>query len=55
MNNREQVAQAISEALDGQLTAEDIVVKIEQPKTSDLGDLAFPTFVLAKTLHKAPN
>ncbi|KRL57434.1 arginine--tRNA ligase [Furfurilactobacillus rossiae] len=55
MNNREQVAQAISEALDGQLTVEDIVVKIEQPKTSDLGDLAFPTFVLAKTLHKAPN
>ncbi|KAA8325223.1 MULTISPECIES: arginine--tRNA ligase [Leuconostoc] len=36
------------------LTAEQISEKLESPKSSDLGDVAFPTFTLAKVLHKAP-
>ncbi|MGO2710334.1 MAG: arginine--tRNA ligase, partial [Leuconostoc mesenteroides] len=32
----------------------EISEKLEAPKSSDLGDVAFPTFTLAKTLHKAP-
>lgn len=36
------------------LTAEQISEKLESPKYSDLGDVAFPTFTLAKVLHKAP-
>lgn len=36
------------------LTLQEISEKLEAPKSSDLGDVAFPTFTLAKTLHKAP-
>ncbi|KRN94710.1 arginyl-trna synthetase [Furfurilactobacillus siliginis] len=55
MNNKEQVATVISAALDNELTVAEVTEKLEQPKTSDLGDVAFPTFTLAKTMHKAPN
>ncbi|MGV0167096.1 arginine--tRNA ligase [Furfurilactobacillus sp. WILCCON 0119] len=55
MDNKTLIATAISTALDGELSVETIVDKLEQPKTSDLGDWAFPAFMLAKTMHKAPN
>ena len=48
------VAQAVYAAVDGQLSEEAIVEKIEQPKDLKLGDYAFPAFVLAKVLLKAP-
>lgn len=54
MDYKQQVTNALVKALDGQLTADEISSKLERPKTSDKGDLAFPTFTLAKTLHKAP-
>ncbi|GAB6091981.1 arginine--tRNA ligase [Furfurilactobacillus curtus] len=55
MNNKVVIATAISTALDGALSVDEVVDKLEQPKTSDLGDVAFPAFTLAKTMHKAPN
>ncbi|UQS85247.1 arginine--tRNA ligase [Apilactobacillus apisilvae] len=54
MENKELVAKALSDALDGELKAEDLVNKIERPKNSTMGDLAFPTFILAKKFRKAP-
>lgn len=54
MDYKQKVTAALTAALDGQLTAEEISNKIERPKTSDKGDLAFPTFTLAKVLHQAP-
>lgn len=35
-------------------TIEQISEKLEAPKSSDMGDVAFPTFTLAKTRHQAP-
>lgn len=37
-----------------QLDVDVVVDMIELPPQADLGDLAFPCFVLAKTLKKAP-
>ncbi len=54
MDYKKQVAESIVTALDGQLELQVAYDKIEIPKASNLGDFAFPTFVLAKTLHKAP-
>ncbi|TPR25437.1 arginine--tRNA ligase [Apilactobacillus micheneri] len=54
MENKELVAKALSNALDGTLNVEDIINKIERPKDSKMGDLAFPTFILAKKFRKAP-
>jgi arginyl-tRNA synthetase len=54
MNYKKQVAQSIVDALDNQLDEQVVYEKIEVPKATNLGDYAFPTFVLAKTLHKAP-
>ncbi|WP_367377018.1 arginine--tRNA ligase [Levilactobacillus cerevisiae] len=54
MDYKQQVVAALTTALDGQLSAEEIALKLETPKTSDLGDMAFPTFALAKVLHQAP-
>ncbi|MBS9338273.1 arginine--tRNA ligase [Fructobacillus sp. M2-14] len=36
------------------LSKEDIASKLEAPKKASLGDVAFPTFTLAKVLKKAP-
>lgn len=53
MDERKQVAQALTKALpDFKLT--DLMGKIERPKDEKNGDYAFPTFFLAKTMHKAP-
>ncbi|HIW89817.1 MAG TPA: arginine--tRNA ligase [Candidatus Ligilactobacillus excrementipullorum] len=54
MEQKQLVAQAIVAATDGQLSLEDVVAKIEVPKSYDLGDYAFPAFALAKIYHKAP-
>ncbi|NLR09903.1 MULTISPECIES: arginine--tRNA ligase [Lactobacillaceae] len=54
MDYKQTVTAALAKALDGQLTADEIAAKLERPKTSDKGDMAFPTFTLAKVLHRAP-
>lgn len=49
--------QAVTSALQAvlpDLSTEEIEAKIEAPKDSKMGDLAFPTFTLAKVLRKAP-
>ncbi|MBZ1524732.1 arginine--tRNA ligase [Leuconostoc mesenteroides] len=48
-----QIVEALNAVLTD-LTLQEISEKLETPKSSDLGDVAFPTFTLAKTLHKAP-
>lgn len=53
MNEKQQVAAAISQALPDQ-DLQVILDKIERPKDASNGDYAFPTFFLAKSLHKAP-
>ena len=37
------------------LAIDEIAVKLEQPPNSDMGDIAFPCFSLAKVYKKAPN
>lgn len=53
MSDKQQVAAALAQALP-ELTIEEIEAKIERPKDSNNGDYAFPTFFLAKVMHKAP-
>ncbi|MBD9365626.1 arginine--tRNA ligase [Leuconostoc mesenteroides] len=48
-----QIVEALNAVLTD-LTLQEISEKLEAPKSSELGDVAFPTFTLAKTLHKAP-
>ena len=54
MDFKNQVVDALSQVLKDELSADQIKGLIEVPKTSDLGDYAFPTFMLAKTRHMAP-
>ncbi|WEG73713.1 arginine--tRNA ligase [Vagococcus intermedius] len=54
MNERTVVAQALSQALSDYLTLEEILNLLENPKTTQHGDVAFPVFSLAKVLRKAP-
>jgi len=54
MDEKQLVSQALSSAIDCVLGVEQIAAIIEKPKSSDLGDLAFPAFQLAKTLRKSP-
>ncbi len=54
MDQKKLVAQAIVTAADGKLSLENVLAKVEVPKSYDLGDYAFPTFMLAKIYHKAP-
>ncbi|MCC4421746.1 arginine--tRNA ligase [Limosilactobacillus reuteri] len=53
MSDKQQVAVALAQALP-EMDVKEIEAKIERPKDSSNGDYAFPTFFLAKTLHKAP-
>ncbi|OYS57324.1 arginine--tRNA ligase [Limosilactobacillus reuteri] len=53
MSDKQQVAAALAQALP-EMDVKEIAAKIERPKDSSNGDYAFPTFFLAKTLHKAP-
>lgn len=54
MDFKQQVVTALVTALDGALDEATITQLVESPKTSDLGDYAFPTFALAKVMRKAP-
>lgn len=54
MDFKNQVVDALSAVLKDELSADQIKGLIEVPKTSELGDFAFPTFMLAKTRHMAP-
>ena len=54
MDFKELVVKALVPVLDGQLDEAGITALVETPKSSDLGDFAFPTFSLAKILHQAP-
>ncbi|MRI08211.1 arginine--tRNA ligase [Limosilactobacillus reuteri] len=53
MSDKQQVAAALAQALP-EMDVKEIEAKIERPKDPSNGDYAFPTFFLAKTLHKAP-
>lgn len=54
MDYKNQVVAALKPVLNEYLSDSEIYEKIEVPKESKLGDLAFPTFTLAKVLRKAP-
>lgn len=54
MDYKNQVAQAVA-AVVPELDEATILSKIEVPKDSTMGDFAFPTFLLAKERHMAPN
>ena len=53
MDEKQRVATALAKALP-EMEIADIADKVERPKDAKNGDYAFPTFFLAKTLHKAP-
>ena len=53
MSDKQQVAAALAQALP-EMDVKEIEAKIDRPKYSSNCDYAFPTFFLAKTLHKAP-
>ncbi|MDT9501896.1 arginine--tRNA ligase [Streptococcus mutans] len=53
MNHNRLIAKEIS-AIVPALEQETILNLLEKPKKSSMGDLAFPTFSLAKTMRKAP-
>ena len=53
MNHKALIADSIIKAVP-ELDYETVLSLIETPKNSDMGDLAFPVFTLAKTLRKAP-
>ena len=53
MNNKELIASELAKVIDS-LDQDAIFNLLEQPKSSDLGDIAFPAFSLAKVERKAP-
>ena len=53
MNHKELIASELAKVIEG-LDQETILKLLEQPKSSDLGDIAFPAFSLAKIERKAP-
>ena len=53
MNNKELIASELAKVIDP-LDQDAILNLLEQPKSSDLGDIAFPAFSLAKVERKAP-
>ncbi len=54
MNNKEIVAKALHDVLNEELTMDQIEQLLENPKSVDHGDVAFPAFSLAKIYRKAP-
>lgn len=54
MNNKEVVAKALHDVLKAELSYEQIAQLLENPKSADHGDVAFPAFSLAKIYRKAP-
>lgn len=55
MNFKKELAQILHEALEGEISVEQLEQSIEKPKNQSLGDLAFPCFTLAKLKRMAPN
>lgn len=53
MNHKELIASELAKVIEGS-DQETILNLLEQPKSSDLGDIAFPAFSLAKIERKAP-
>lgn len=53
MNNKELIASELAKVIDS-LDQDAIFNLLEQPKSSDLGDIAFPAFSLVKVERKAP-
>ena len=53
MNNKKLIASELAKVIDS-LDQDAILNLLEQPKSSDLGDIAFPAFSLAKVERKAP-
>lgn len=53
MDNKQLVAEKLAQIIPD-LDTDSIVNLLEKPKKSSMGDLAFPTFSLAKTMRKAP-
>lgn len=53
MDNKQLVAEKLAQIIPD-LDTDNIVNLLEKPKKSSMGDLAFPTFSLAKTMRKAP-
>ncbi|TAQ03356.1 arginine--tRNA ligase [Enterococcus faecium] len=54
MNNRDLVAKAVYDAVKDDLTLEQVEQLLENPKSAEHGDVAFPAFSLAKVYRKAP-
>lgn len=54
MRNKEVVAKAIHDVVKEDLSFEQVERLLENPKSVDHGDVAFPAFALAKIYHKAP-
>lgn len=54
MNNKEIVAKAIYDIVKEDLSLEQVAQLLENPKSVDHGDVAFPAFSLAKVYRKAP-
>ncbi|MEZ7550183.1 arginine--tRNA ligase [Streptococcus sp. 20925_1_22] len=53
MDNKQLIAGELAKVIDN-LDQDAILNLLEQPKSSELGDIAFPAFSLAKTERKAP-
>ena len=53
MNTKELIASELASVIDS-LDQEAILNLLETPKNSDMGDIAFPAFSLAKVERKAP-
>lgn len=53
MNQKELIASRLADVVSS-LNQEEILALLEIPKSSDMGDLAFPAFSLAKAERKAP-
>ena len=54
MNNKDIVAKAVYDAVKDDLTLEQVEQLLENPKSAEHGDVAFPAFSLAKVYRKAP-
>ncbi|MDK6234239.1 arginine--tRNA ligase [Aerococcus sp. UMB10185] len=54
MDLKHHVAEVIYESVSDHLDVDQIEAALETPKHSDHGDIAFPCFLLAKALRKAP-
>ena len=54
MNNKDLVAKAVYDIVKDDLTLEQVEQLLENPKSAEHGDVAFPAFLLAKVYRKAP-